>query len=272
MQKVYEELTSAFRRNDGYLSAAAYERIVKKNSTFFDDFDTLFILLQASGYPIVEEGNRYRLETFFTPYGQQKYCVIDIETNGSKPETAQVIEVGAVMFQNGEVIGRFESFVSSTFLPEYISKITGILPEDLIDAPSQLEVLSKLRIFMEDAIFVAHNVNFDHGFLDYSFERFGLGSIGNQKLCSIDLARRTIESERYGLAYLSETLDLGVHTQHRAFSDALVTSKLLALTFQNLPTYVEVVDDLLRFSLSSRKDRTLINLDLEHKKQQTISK
>ena len=266
MRKVYEELTLAFRRNEGYLSAASYTRIVQKHSTFFEDVDTLFLLLQAAGYPIVEVEGRYRLETFFTPYSEQKYCVIDIETNGSKPETAQVIEIGAVMFQNGEVIDRFESFVECAFLPEYISKITGILPEDLIEAPSQLEVLSKLRTFLDDAIFVAHNVNFDHGFLNYSFDRFGLGSIGNQKLCSIELARRTIESERYGLAYLSETLDLGVHIQHRAFSDALVTSRLLELTFQNLPTYVQVADDLLRFSTSSRKDRTLIKLDLKNKK------
>ncbi|MBU1667448.1 3'-5' exonuclease [bacterium] len=256
MQKVYDELTAAFRRNEGYLSAPAYRRIVKKHTTLFEDSDTLFLLLQAAGYPIVEEGTGYCLESFFTPYTQQKYCVIDIETNGSKPETAQVIEVGAVMVQNGEIIDRFESFVECAFLPEYITKITGIVPEDLVDAPSRLEVLSNLRIFMDNAVFVAHNANFDYGFLNHSFDRFGLGSIGNQKLCSIDLARRTIESERYGLAYLSESLELGDHMHHRAFSDALATAKLLALTFENLPAYVQTTDDLLRFSTSSRKDRT----------------
>jgi len=256
MRKVYEELTAAFRRNDGYLSQPAYERIVNKHTTLFEDAETLFILLQASGYPIVQEENRYALKSYFTPYEEQKYCVIDIETNGSKPDTAQVIEVGAVMMQNGKIIDRFESFVGCTFLPEYITKITGIVPEDLENAPPLLEVLTKLRFFMEDAIFVAHNANFDYGFLDYSFDRFGLGSIGNPKLCSIDLARRTIESERYGLGYLGESLNLGTHTQHRAFSDALVTSKLLELTFKNLPSYVKSADDLLRFSISSRKERT----------------
>ena len=257
MQRVYEELTAAFRRNDGYLSPASYERIVKKHTTLFEDADTLFILLQASGYPIVYEEGKYRLETYFTPYQEQKYCVIDIETNGSKPESAQVIEVGAVMVQNGKIIDRFESFVACTFVPEYITKVTGIVPEDLEDAPSCLEVLTKLRTFLDDAIFVAHNANFDYGFLNYSFDRFGLGTIGNQKLCSIDLARRTIKSERYGLAYLGETLELGEHTQHRAFSDALVTSKLLELSFKNLPQYVKTTDDLLRFSVSSRRERTL---------------
>jgi len=262
MRKVYEELTSAFRRNEGYLSRASYQRIVKKHTTLFEDEDTLFILLQAAGYPIVEEHNQYRLESFFTPYEEQKYCVIDIETNGSKPESAQVIEVGAVMVQNGKIIDRFESFVASTFLPEYISKITGIVPDDLREAPSLHKVLTQLRTFLDDAVFVAHNANFDYGFLNHSFEHCGLGSIGNQKLCSIDLARRTIESERYGLAYLSDSLELGEHTQHRAFSDALVTSKLLALTFENLPPYVASTDELLRFSLSSRKERTAKKTEL----------
>lgn len=257
MQKVYDELTAAFRRNEGYLSPLAYQRIVKKHTTLFEDSDTLFLLLQAAGYPIVEKGDGYCLATFFTPYHEQKYCVIDIETNGSKPQTAQVIEVGAVMVQNGEILDCFESFVECAFLPEYITKITGIVPEDLIGAPSRLEVLSQLRVFMDNAIFVAHNADFDYGFLNHSFDRFGLGTIGNQKLCSIDLARRTIESERYGLAYLNESLGLGDHMHHRAFSDALVTTKLLDLTFQNLPDYVQTTDELLRFSTSSRKERTL---------------
>ncbi|KIM03581.1 MAG: DNA polymerase III subunit epsilon [Sulfurovum sp. FS06-10] len=256
MQKVYEELTSAFRRNQGRLSPASYERIVTKYTTLFEDSETLFLLLQASGYPIVEDENGFYLETYFKPYDEQRYCVIDIETNGSKPESAQVIEVGAVMVQNGEIIDHYESFVECTFLPEYISKITGIVPEDLIDAPSRLTVLSQLRLFLDDAVFVAHNANFDYGFLNHSFDRFGLGSIGNQKLCSIDLARRTIESERYGLAHLNEFLEIGTPVHHRAYSDALTTAKLLAIIFKNLPESIKTTDDLLRFSISSRKERT----------------
>ena len=257
MQKVYEELTSAFRRNEGKLSSESYSRIVSKYTTLFEDTQTLLLLLQASGYPIEEDENgNYRLITYDTPYREQKFCVIDIETNGSKPENSQVIEVGAVMLQNGEIIGRFESFVKCTFLPEYIGKITGIVPDDLRDAPTGLEVLSRLRIFLDDAIFVAHNANFDYGFLNHSFDRFGLGTIGNPKLCSIDLARRTIKSERYGLAYLNESLELGVDVHHRAYSDALTTSKLLTILFDNLPNHIKTTDELLQFSISSRKQRS----------------
>ena len=257
MQKVYEALTSAFRRNSGRLSSASYDRIVSKHTTLFEDSDVLFLLLQASGYPIIEDKKGYRLETYTTHYQEQRFCVIDIETNGSKPEESQVIEIGAVMIQNGKIIDSFETLVECTFLPKYISKITGINSSDLVDAPNRLEVLTKLREFMGDAVFVAHNAKFDYGFLNYSFDRFGLGTIGNPVVCSIDLAKRTIESERYGLAYLNESLELGVDVHHRAYSDALTTARLLNIIFDNIPKYINSTDELLCFSLSSRKERNL---------------
>ncbi len=255
MQKVFEELTQAFRKHAGTLSAEQYDSIVTKHTTLLEESDTIFLLLQAAGYPIVQEGEVYRLQTCFTPYEEQKYCVIDIETNGSKPGTSQVIEIGAVMVQQGKIVDRYETFVQCAFLPEYITKITGIEPEDLIGAPTRKEALIGLRHFMQDAIFVAHNANFDYTFLNASFERFGLGKIGNLKLCTIDLARRTFESERYGLAYLIESLGIETATHHRAYSDALCAAQVMQKSFQNLPEYVKTTDDLLQFSSSSRKER-----------------
>ncbi|HFD14519.1 MAG TPA: 3'-5' exonuclease [Epsilonproteobacteria bacterium] len=258
MQKVFNELTTAFRKHDGVLSEEQYTHIVTKYTTLLEDSDTIFILLQASGYPISqEEGRRYKLETYFTSHEAQRYCVIDIETNGSKPGTSQVIEIGALMIQNGQIIDKLETFVECAFLPEYISKITGIEPADLIGAPSRKEALTQLRHFMQDAVFVAHNADFDYSFLDASFERFGLGNIGNPKLCTIELARRTFESERYGLAYLIETLGIETATHHRAFSDAVCAAKVMEKSFETLPRYVDTADALLQFSKSSKKERRL---------------
>ena len=257
MQKVFEELTTAFRKHDGVLSIEQYQHIATKHCTLLEDCDTILILLQASGYPIVELEDSYRLQTYFTPYEAQKYCVIDIETNGSKPGTSQVIEIGAVMVQNGKIIDSYETFVECAFLPEYITKITGIEPKDLIDAPTRKEALIGLRHFMQDSIFVAHNAKFDYGFLNASFERFGLGNIGNPKLCTIELARRTFESERYGLAFLIDFLGIETATHHRAYSDALCANTVMEKSLQTLPEYVLTADELLRFSTSSRKERRL---------------
>ncbi len=259
MRKVFEELTRTFRKHEGILTQAQYDAVVMKHTTLLEDSDTIFILLQASGYPIEEADGYYRLKTFFTPYQKQKYCVVDIETNGSKPGTSQVIEIGAVMVEEGKVVDRYETFVECAFLPEYITKITGIEPEDLIGAPSRREALTGLRNFMQDAVFVAHNAAFDYTFLDASFERFGLGGIGNPALCTIDLARRTFESERYGLAYLIEFLGMEETNHHRAYSDALCASKVMLKSFETLPPYVRTTDDLLQFATSSKKTRRIKN-------------
>jgi len=256
MQKVYDALNSAFRRHGGELGGEQYAAIVTRYTTLFEESDTIFLLLQASGYPIVmTDTGMYRLKTCFTPYDEQCYCVVDIETNGSKPGTSQVIEIGAVMIEKGEIVDRFETFVECAFLPEYITKITGIEPIDLAGAPSRRAALTSLRAFMEDAIFVAHNASFDYTFLNASFNRFGLGDIGNPKLCTINLAKRTFESERYGLACLIETLGFETATHHRAFSDALCAAKVMLKSFETLPDYVKTADELLQFSVSSKKGR-----------------
>ncbi|MDQ7047629.1 MAG: 3'-5' exonuclease [Sulfurovum sp.] len=261
MQKVFEALTTAFRKHNGVLGREQYTQLVNKHSTLYEDSDTIFILLQASGYPIGQiNDDEYRLETCFTTHQAQRYCVIDIETNGSKPGSSQVIEIGALMIENGEVIDRFETFVECAFVPEYITKITGIKPEDLKDAPTRKEALIGLRHFMGDAVFVAHNANFDYGFLNASFERFGLGNIGNLQLCTIELARRTFESERYGLAYLIESLKIETATHHRAFSDAVCAAKVMEKSLETLPEYVNTADELLQFSKSSKKERRLKNM------------
>ena len=261
MLKVYDELTTKFRKSKGVISVREYNTIVQKHASLFEDSYTIFLLLQASGYPISEYKDGYRLDTYFTPYQEQKFCIIDIETNGSKPDNSQVIEIGAVMVQNGEIIDVFETFVECAFIPEYISKITGIEQSDLIGAPSRKEALTKLREFMQESIFVAHNVSFDYSFLTSSFNRFGLGDIGNQKFCTINLAKRTFKSQKYGLAYLNETLNIRTATHHRAYSDALSAFFVMKKSLETIPNYVITTDDLIRFSTSSRRERGLKSLN-----------
>jgi len=259
MQKVYNELTNQFRKNSGILSQEQYNSIVEKHTTLFEDSITIFFLLQASGYPIIEYENGYKLKTYFTPYQEQKFCIIDIETNGSKPDNSQVIEIGAVMVQNGKIIDSFETFVQCAFIPEFITKITGIEQSDLINAPSRKEALMMLREFMKDSVFVAHNVSFDYSFLSASFNRFGLGDIGNQYFCTINLAKRTFKSEKYGLAYLNESLGIDTATHHRAYSDALSAFFVMQKSLETVPKYVKSSDDLIAFSISSKKERAKRN-------------
>jgi len=255
MQKLFDTLTLAFRKNEGFLTPQQLLNSIKKLNDIYSDIDTLVLVLEASGYPIEEVEGGYQLKTFFSDYKQQKFCVVDIETNGSKPSKSEVIEIGAVMVQNGEIIDRLDTFVYADEVPEYITKITSITKKDLEGAPSQKEALIMLREFMDDAIFVAHNVKFDYSFLNYLYNKHGLGSIGNQRFCTIDLARRSFESPRYGLAYLNETLGIEAANHHRAYSDAYSAWVVMQKSFETIPSYVRSGDDVVKFSTSNMATR-----------------
>jgi DNA polymerase-3 subunit epsilon len=257
MQNIFNNLTASFRKNNGRLSFNQFEVLMQKNTMLFTDTYSIFLILQSSGYPIEEDKNtnEFILVTMFRDYKTQKFCILDIETNGSKPTDSQVIEIGAMIVQDGKIIDKFETFVNCTYLPSYITKITNIEIEDLMDAPPIKDGLLKLKLFMKDSIFVAHNVSFDFSFLNHSFERFGLGSIGNIRLCTIDLAKRTFESPKYGLAYLNELLNIDSANHHRAYSDAYSAYVVMQKSLETIPDYVKTTDELVQFTVSNRKSR-----------------
>jgi DNA polymerase III subunit epsilon len=211
-------------------------------------------LLKARGMNIVLVGNLYRFSTAFISLDDTLYCIVDIETNGSKPAHHQIIEVGAVKLQNGKIIDTYESLVFCREIPEQIQEITGIKTEQTLKAPPLAKVMNQLRLFLGDAVFVGHAAKFDYNFVSAMMERVGLGGLLNRSLCTIDLAERTIESERYGLAYLNEQLELYKDaTHHRALSDAMTTTKLLKRTLPLIPASIKNTEELIAFSKEAKR-------------------
>ena len=224
-------------------------------SLFGKDIDAslLYEMLIARGFPLFEKEGLIGLKTAKTPFLDQEFVLVDIETNGSKPESAQVIEIGAIKFKGMQILDRFESFIYASEVPEYISRLTGITQSDLLFAPSQKEVLLRFKEFLGDRVFVAHNVNFDYNFISAKLEQLGYEKLANRKLCSIDLARKTIESERYGLAYLNENLGINTIVSHRAYADALTAFKVMQMALQRIPKEIKSTEDLIAFSKKGLK-------------------
>ncbi len=249
MRPLIDNIVTAIKKNGGTMELDRFkELILKTRDSLFESVDTLMELVVASGVPIEIVGDEVVLKTYFRPWREEIFCVVDVETNGSKPNRSQIIEIGALKWRNGEVIDRFESFAECSYLPYQISEITGINPEDLEGAPPLEKLLPKFKLFLGDAVFVAHNATFDYNFVSSSFERFGLGVLGNRRLCTIDLARRTIEAERYGLGHLNIALDINTLVHHRAYADAVTAAKVLEIGLKNLPDSVVTTEELIDFT------------------------
>ena len=232
------------------------ESISELKDYIFDTPDEFIANLRLLGIPLVELNDKQiALETNFTPIEKQKFCIVDIETNGSKPSNAQIIEIGALLVQGGKILDKFESFVKADEIPENIVNLTNITLEDVKDAPSLKDVLAKFRLFLKDAVFVAHNVNFDYNFISDSLEASGFGPLLNRKICTIDLAKKTLKANRYGLSSLIEELEIKVEDRHRAYADAYAAKVVFDKSIKNLPEHIISTEDLVKFAKPNPKKR-----------------
>ena len=73
--------------------------------------------------------------------------------------------------KNGEIIDEFECFVNPEMdIPEEVVKITNITNEMVKDAETIDKIMPKVIEFIGDSILVAHNADFDIGFIRYNAE------------------------------------------------------------------------------------------------------
>ncbi len=240
----------------------------KECSLIIDDseYDLAIDFIEHNGVSTLVKEGRIYTKSRFEHYKNDTYCIVDIETNGNTPQTAQVIEIGAIKYKNGKIVDRFESFVFCDFIPEYIEKITHISKNDLKNAPKLKSVLLEFKLFLSDSIFVAHNVRFDYNFISQSFKKINIPEMLNRKLCTIDLAKKTIESEKYGLSFLKEKLSIDIENHHRAYADAMSALEVFKISLQNIPDEVETTEDLILFSNPSRKKKSKKRKKERHQK------
>ena len=155
--------------------------------------------------------------------------VLDIETTGLSPYRHAITEIAAVKVRDGKIVDRFHSLVNpGQPIPRFITKLTGITDDMVADAPAVKEVLPGLHDFLENAIFVGHNVGFDFKFIDYYSYKYLGKRIDNPVLCTCKLARRLLPdlpSKR--LTALCEHFAIKNEQAHRAMNDVLATTQLM---------------------------------------------
>jgi DNA polymerase-3 subunit epsilon len=219
-----------------------------------DNIDFSLELWRSQGLDILKDRGNFYFATKFISIAEAEFCIVDIETNGSKIDKHQIIEIGAVKVKNGEIIDSYESLVHCKEINKHITEITGISAEDTKDAPSLKKVMYDFKKFIGDAVFVAHDVKFDYRFISLSMQKIGLAPLLNRSLCSLFLAERTVESYRYALSYLNKSLNLHPDaTHHRAMSDVTTTYELFKLSLANLDKDIKTVEDLIKFSKEAKR-------------------
>jgi DNA polymerase-3 subunit epsilon len=154
----------------------------------------------------------------------QTYAIIDVETTGKGINGTRITEICAVRLCNGKIIDKFTSLVNpQEYIPAFITSLTGIDDALVADAPLFSEIADRVIEITQDAIFVAHNVNFDYNMLRGEFQRLGHNFI-RKKLCTVRLSRKLIPGLfSYSLGNLCSSINIPLNNRHRAEGDTDAT-------------------------------------------------
>lgn len=155
---------------------------------------------------------------------------VDTETTGGSPVNNRVIEIGIVLYDDGQITRRHSTLIDPECrIPRFIEGITGITNADVAGAPVFRQLGTELRHMLSDRIIVAHNAHFDVGFLREEFNRIGL-SWQPRPLCTVRLSRRLYPNEpSHKLDDLIRRHKLTCTDRHRALSDAEVLAQFWQL-------------------------------------------
>lgn len=161
------------------------------------------------------------------------FAITDLETTGGHPGGNGITEISILLHDGIKVIDRFESLINpGKSIPFNITELTGITNEMVEDAPRFGDIAEDIFDFLEETIFVAHNVNFDYSFLKESFQREGI-SWNARKLCTVRLSRKIFpELPSYSLSNICRSLKIANPSPHRAWGDTEATAELFRMLME----------------------------------------
>jgi len=194
--------------------------------------------LQDDEIPVVYHSNGYSIE--------KEFVAFDIETTGLDAEKDRIIEIGAVMIKDGKIIDEFSSFINPGIeIPHFIVQLTGITDEMVKDSPPIENVLADFLDFVGDKPLIAHNANFDVGFIRYNARKMGR-VLNNPVIDTLQLSRNMFSDlKRHKLNIVAKHLNIDMGSHHRAVDDSRTAAQIFIKCMEMLKDKnIKTIDDI----------------------------
>jgi DNA polymerase-3 subunit epsilon len=162
--------------------------------------------------------------------------VFDTETTGLDSRLDRVIEIGGIelvnRFPTGRVFHHYIEPQGREIHPD-AAAVHGITNAALAGKPVFRDIADEFSAFIDGARLVAHNANFDIGFINAEFARVGLAPVGADRVVdTLALARRKHPMGPNSLDALCRRY--GIDNSRRTKHGALLDSELLAEVYIEL--------------------------------------
>ncbi len=157
------------------------------------------------------------------------FVALDIETTGFDFQNDEIIEIGAVRFQQGKKTDEFSTFIKPLKpVSAFIKQLTHITDQQLAQGIALKDALKNLLEYLRADIVVCHNKSFDLGFINKKLEMNDLPSIKNEELDTLDLSRIYLPfTSNHKLETVCEYFKVDLENAHRAIYDAEATGLIL---------------------------------------------
>lgn len=184
-------------------------------------------------FQIVHNANNGQLDDL-------EYLVFDLETTGLSVNYHEIIEFGYVVIKNGEIIEQDTILIKPEVpVTQHITELTSITNEMLVDKPMLKEKINDIKAIIGSRVLVAHNANFDIGFLKAAFKKFDFPVLNNSVVDTLQLARvlkPELKYYRLGVVCRAFSVKYDSETAHRADYDANVLAQVFVKMLAKLKT------------------------------------
>jgi DNA polymerase III epsilon subunit family exonuclease len=203
--------------------------------------------------PFIEPGTDSVLEFVKAVDDGRELVVVDVETTGTDPKLADLLEIGAVKIKGGKITDRWSTLVNPG-RPIIGHQLHGLSDSDVKNAPNAKDAAQQFLAFAGDSTLVGHNVGFDLGFLEEALGdgyRFQPGRYYD----TLTLARESFPggSESYKLPDLARFLGIELPSNHRALPDAEATAELVLKFAADLPGRINKLHDSIADAIRSNR-------------------
>ena len=151
------------------------------------------------------------------------FTAFDTETTGFSPKNDRIVEIGAVRFRgDGEILAVTNWLINPGIpMPFYATEANGITTEMVSGAPVFSAVWPAFAAFCQDSMLLAHNANFDAGFLRAELARAGMEPPALAVGDTLPLFRCWFpQAKSHALEPLSVYLGVQGRNYHRAEADS----------------------------------------------------
>ncbi|MBE5735284.1 MAG: hypothetical protein E7361_02435 [Clostridiales bacterium] len=154
--------------------------------------------------------------------------VFDLETTGLNVNECEIIEIGAVKMVAGQIVETFDTLIKPKEpIPEDATKVNNITNEMVANCMSIDQVFPDFYKFIDGAVIVAYNIEYDYNVLKAYGDRNGY-VISNRQVDALKLAKRALpQYKSHKLGKVVKVLGIQLDNAHRALFDTIATAEVL---------------------------------------------